>query len=109
MKRKSKHNNIHHLVPRSRKNEGFKTSIDQNQSELEKNFHVNWHRLFFNLHPQEQLQLWYNVNKSVLSESVREVIQDILGEQKEEFYIEEIILDTMKEIYRDRVDNILGE
>lgn len=91
MKRKSKHNNIHHIIARSREVEGFNTKSDENQIEIPMDRHINLHRLFFNLTPQEQMQMLYNIDKKVIAQETRLKIEEILAMTQEEFYKETLL------------------
>lgn len=91
MKRKSNHNNIHHIIPSSRAMEGFNVKHEENQIEIEQTRHVNLHRLFFNLHPQEQMQMLYNINKKVMSQEARLKVKEVLAMTQEEFYRSDLL------------------
>lgn len=106
---KNRHMNRHHLCPSSRKNEGFNTSIKKNIKDLQQVFHENWHKVFYNLHPQEQLQLWYNVNKEIIKRETRQKIEEVLGGQKEDFYIPELVVENLKAFQKARIQEALGQ
>ena len=41
----------HHMIPRSRRSDGFETNRRINTVRLNIEFHANWHRAFLNHHP----------------------------------------------------------
>jgi len=81
-------NNIqrHHIICKSRADEGYRVHDRKNIVLVEDKFHVNFHRLFQNRTPQEQLDLIFQVNKGVLSLEVKLLIEDVIRADKEEVY-----------------------
>jgi hypothetical protein len=47
--------------------------------------------LFSNMTPQEQLELWYDINKAVLNAETRGELQEVILSTKERFYREEVL------------------
>jgi len=77
---------IHHMVPRSRANEGFEVEHETNLQRLRSNFHTRIHQLFENLTPREQLKLVLDVNLRVLSPRAIQLLSELVQMTKEEFY-----------------------
>lgn len=88
---KDKPANIHHLVPKSRKGEGFDVQSETNLVLMDEKFHENIHRVFSNLTPREQMIFLYEVNKRVISSNSGKEILEVLLKSKEEFYNKNIL------------------
>lgn len=90
-KPKIKEHDMHHIIPSSRAREGFDTGHELNLKRIRRTLHERIHGLFSNMTPQEQLELWYDINKVVLHSESREQIQGLILEVKNKFYREEVL------------------
>jgi len=79
--------NIHHLIARERRDEGYNVECDQNKIELPVPTHEAIHRLFKNKTPEEQLAMWLAFTKNILAKDTRDRVREILQLEPEEFYI----------------------
>jgi hypothetical protein len=109
MKKKTSHGSLHHTMPRSRAKEGYDTNIPENLVELDNKFHVDWHRIFLNMRPDEQLEIWYDVNKKILAHETRNKVLDLLGMPKQRFYIRELWEGLMRRKTRKKVFHVVDE
>jgi hypothetical protein len=89
--KKNKEYDVHHIVPRSRKSEGFDIGHEINLKRMRRTLHQRLHNLFNNMTPQEQLELWYDINKAVLNAETRGELQEVILSTKERFYREEVL------------------
>ena len=74
--------NIHHLYPTSRGGR----NIDENKRELYIMLHNNFHWVFGNLTPKEQLLKLMLINKSIWTEEFKNDIYKVLNETQEDYY-----------------------
>ena len=82
----------HHIIPRSRKGEGFVTSHKTNLIMLEYDFHHNrWHSEHKNYHPLEILDNYFISQQSLLNEEVRTKIGQIADIGMDLFYRKEVL------------------
>jgi hypothetical protein len=81
---------LHHIIPFSRAKEGFNVQKDINIKRVTKKLHKRWHALFNNKTPQEQLELWIEINAKVLDPDVRQKINAIAYIPQSRFYRQEI-------------------
>ena len=100
MKRTHQHGNIHHIIPRSRAIEWSNIGVKQNQIELDMKVHTDLHRLFLNMTPQEQLDMWLDINRQVIANDVKKKIENIVSLPKEKFYINELWEALKKRVQR---------
>jgi hypothetical protein len=82
---------VHHKVCTSRAVEGFDTDVDENKEDLPDEFHTNWHRIFRNKLPHEQLALWLAMNREVITELVEEMVDSVSRLRQDEFYHERVL------------------
>ena len=83
---KRKIENIHHIVPSSRACDGFKINEHDNQIRMLISRHDGLHGLFGNRHPIEQLRIWLEINRSVMSKEVCDTIEKLILTEREKFY-----------------------
>lgn len=76
----------HHVVPKSRVREGYNVHHPNNITHINQKTHDALHRLFDNKTPQEQLALWFSINRQVLSAEVSRKLKEVLEMDKEDFY-----------------------
>lgn len=82
----------HHLIPRSRRRDGFETRKGINSfKNIGKKFHANWHTRYNNKTPQEILEDDMQCIKSILSNDIRDRISEIITLPKEGFYIPKVL------------------
>ncbi len=82
----------HHIIPRSRRNDGFETRRGINSfRDIGRQFHARWHTLYGNKHPLEILEKDFERNKKVYKESVRNRIGELVMLHKDDFYKEEVL------------------
>lgn len=81
-----KRHTVHHIIPSSRSEEGFKTGISDNQILMPEYAHRGLHLQFHNATPQEQLAKWLSTNINVLSYAVRNAIFDLIELPVDKFY-----------------------
>jgi hypothetical protein len=82
---------LHHVVPSSRRDEGFETTSRENFKMLRKNFHQNWHSLFANRTPDEVLSSVIMVQHNVINKRVRAVVEALSALPKHDFYVPEVL------------------
>lgn len=82
---------LHHIIPFSRRKEGYNVDTDVNIKRLTKKLHKRWHSLFKNKTPQEQLELWLEVNGKVLDPLIREQISRMAYMPQNRFYRPEVV------------------
>jgi hypothetical protein len=78
---------LHHVVPSSRRDEGFETMGTVNFKMLRKNYHQNWHALFANKLPHEGVKSVVMVQHNVINKQVRDVIEALTRLPKTDFYV----------------------
>lgn len=78
---------IHHIIPLSRQKE-FKTNLnsENNLVLITDRVHRALHQLFRNKTPQEQLEMWYRINKKVMSKTTCYLLELLSEMRKDEFY-----------------------
>lgn len=82
---------IHHVVPSSRRDEGFNPSEKINLRSLRRTYHENWHRLFANKLPGEVIDAVVQVQHNVINSKVRRVIECLCDLPKRDFYIPDVL------------------
>lgn len=88
---------LHHIIPRSRKDEGFETGTSHNKFyNIGKQFHKRWHQLYTNKHPLESLRYDLNRNMQVLAKETRQKIGEIVYLDNEEFYNDSVLNEENK-------------
>jgi len=82
-----KHFSSHHIIPKSRQKE-FEQNLFTNSNivRLSNKIHQDLHRLFFNKTPQEQIEMMYKINKKVLSDTSKSLLELLVNMDKNEFY-----------------------
>ncbi len=88
---------IHHVVPSSRRDEGFDTSNKRNLRDLRKTYHENWHRLFANKTPAEIIDSVVQMQHNVINQKVRRVIEGLCDLPKSDFYIPDVLTEYADE------------
>ena len=83
--------NRHHIVPKSRNWNVFSTSDPTNILMMDERVHANIHRLFENKTPQEQFRLLLSINKQVINPQTTKDLYEILSEDVDEFYTQEVL------------------
>lgn len=98
---------LHHVIPSSRRDEGFETSARDNFKMLRKNFHQNWHSLFANRTPDEVIMSVVMVQHNVINHRVRAVIEALSKLPKQDFYVPGV-LDYMadEELTQQEIDDL---
>lgn len=81
----------HHIIPQSRKIEWYNTDNAMNIKNILSYKHENFHKLFVNQTPKEQLKFIYQINEKVMSYKVSKMIKEIIGIEDEQFYKQELI------------------
>lgn len=82
---------LHHIIPSSRQREGYNTEQDLNIKRVTRKIHKRWHALFTNKTPQEQLELWLEINGKVLDPMIRETISRMAYMPQNRFYRHEMV------------------
>jgi hypothetical protein len=88
---------VHHVVPSSRRDEGFNPGLRVNLRDLRKTYHENWHRLFANKIPSEIVDAVVQVQHNVIRPQVRRVIEALCDLPKRDFYVTEILTEYADE------------
>ena len=91
MRNKTKVQTLHHVVPSSRRDEGYETDSRENFKLLRKNYHQNWHTLFSNKTPDEVIMAVLMVQHNVINRKVRAVLEAIIKLPKHDFYVPEVL------------------
>lgn len=87
MSRKKRcHETKHHIIARSRSDEGYLVNIESNIKKLNSSTHIALHSLFSNKTPQEQLKMMFWINKEVINGCARELIEILIELEVEKFY-----------------------
>jgi len=81
----------HHLIPKSRRDDGFDVDAKVNITKLRRRKHDHVHRLYENMLPQEQLKDWLELNSPVLSTRTRDLIQELIDMEKDDFYNSDVL------------------
>ena len=81
----------HHIIPKSRKLEGYNVNNDSNLLTMRVKTHANFHRIFQNLTPQEQFEILFAINSSVYSEEVVHRVEELIFADVEDFYREDLL------------------
>jgi len=79
---------LHHILPKSRESEWYRTHEEQAQVVLEQDFHQKFHQLFENLLPHEQFIFLFAVNDKVISDYFAKWFKGI---EVQEFYKEDLL------------------
>ena len=88
---RDKNTDCHHLIPKSRKDEGFNVQADINKGEWYINKHRALHALFVNMLPHEQIEHLLEINSDVIREDVKQEILEVLSKPHSEIYVDEVL------------------
>ncbi len=87
-----KRRDTHHIIPSSRKEEGFETAHKTNLITLEYDFHHSrWHGEHKNNHPLEILAEFFINQRGILSDDVGTKMRQIVDIGKDIFYRKEVL------------------
>lgn len=81
----------HHIYPKSRTETGFKVHDVRNLLKMNHIIHFGLHDIFINCTPQEQLMVWAEVNKQVLSDKAQALVKELFDLEEREFYRKELL------------------
>ncbi len=79
---------LHHILAKSREDEGYRSRDKKAQIVLEEDLHNKFHQFFENLLPHEQFVVLMLINWNVMSDYVKNALQRI---KVEEFYDDEFL------------------
>lgn len=79
-------NTKHHIIPVSRKNQGFNVHNDLNTHYIPIKKHSSWHQVYDNYVPKKSLLEWLKQNGMLLGQNERKTIQDIVKSTNKDFY-----------------------
>ena len=80
----------HHIYPKSRTETGFKIHDKRNLVPIDHQMHFGHHAMMWNTTPQEQLVVFAEINKQVLSERAKDLIKQLWELDESEFYKKEL-------------------
>jgi hypothetical protein len=107
MKKRNSNTDIHHIIPKSRRGEGYDVDADLNKIEIKINKHRSIHSLFQNALPLEAVELVLNLCRDVLREDFRSRIIEILREDKKRIYKKEVL--EQKKKTKKQIENVIEE
>lgn len=82
----------HHIYPKSRIGNAINVHHVQNVIRLNHAIHFGYHDVMRNLTPQEQLVVWAEINRQVLSDKVKSLVKELWELSEEEFYNEVLLI-----------------
>jgi len=82
----------HHIIPCSRKEEWFHTDKEDNIIRLKRFIHEDFHKLFHNTTPQEQLEILLKINEKVLSPMTKSLIKILVEVEEKKFYKSNLLI-----------------
>ena len=82
----------HHIYPKSRDGNAINVHHHKNIIRLNHTIHFGYHDAMRNLTPQEQLVVWAEINKQVLSDKAKTLVKELWELSEEEFYDKELLI-----------------
>lgn len=87
-----KNKNKHHIIPKSRADEGFDVHKPENITLINTSFHNGLHQSFGNATPKEQFELLGMCNKKVMSRKAKRTLDKLTSMKDSEFYDKDLLL-----------------
>lgn len=89
--KQTKNTDIHHIIPSSRRVEGFNTEHPINKKETYYNKHHTYHDFFSNDLPHEAISRLLDMFSAVIRPEFKAKIQEVLNWDKEDIYVDEAL------------------